>query len=168
VNDDELKWSNSMPDFVEGFLSNYSEDVQAISKKLRDLARHEMKHAQEFLYYNAITYSLTSSFLDRICYIRPLTSKVTLGFLYGRQLNDPDHILQGIGKRSRYVRIRTIDEVKRSSVKDLVKAAWRDGAEAVRAMKEERKKHRADRRSHSASHRSSARARRPNIIGRRA
>ena len=157
-----------MPDFVEGFLSNYSEDVQAISKKLRDIARHEMKHAQEFLYYNAINYALSSSFLDRICYIRPLAKRVTLGFLHGRRLDDRDHILQGIGKRSRFVRIRTMDQAKSSSVKELVKAAWRDGAQAVQAMKEEKKRQRANRRRYIASHRSSVRARRPHLIRRRA
>ena len=153
---------------MEGFLSNYSEDVQAIARKLRDIARHEMKHAQEFLYYNAISYSLTSSFLDRICYIRPLAARVTLGLLHGRRLEDPDHILQGIGKRSRYVRIRAVDEAKSSSVKELVKAAWRDGAEAVQAMKEEQKMQRANRRSHNASHRSSVRTRSQHVIRRRA
>ncbi len=157
-----------MADFVEGFLSNYSESVQAISKKLRDIARHEMKHSQEFLYYNAINYSLSSSFLDRICYIRPLAARVTLGFLHGRRLDDPDHILQGIGKRSRFVRIRTMDQAKSSSVKGLVKAAWRDGAEAVQAMKEERKRQRANRRNHTASHHNAVRARRSHMIGRRA
>ena len=110
-----------MADFIEGFLSNYSEEVQAVCKKLRDIARHEMKHAQEFLYYNAINYSLSSSYLDRICYIRPLAARATLGFLHGRRLEDPDHVLQGIGKRSRYVRIRTVDEAKGSTIKELVR-----------------------------------------------
>ena len=157
-----------MPDFVEGFLSNYSEDVQAICKKLRDIARHEMKHAQEFLYYNAISYSLSSSFLDRICYIRPLANRVTLGLLHGTRLDDRDHILQGIGKRSRFVRIRTMDQAKSSSVKELVKAAWRDGAEAVRMMREERKMQRAGRRNHMASRHNVVRSRRSHVIGRRA
>ncbi len=115
-----------------------------------------MKHAEEFLYYNAINYSLSNSFLDRICYIRPLANRVTFGFLHGRRLTDPDHVLRGIGKRSRYIHVRTVDEAKSSSVKDLVKAAWRDGAEAVSVMKEERRIQRAGRRGR-AHRRSSAR-----------
>jgi len=127
-----------------------------------------MKHAQEFLYYNAINYSLSNSYLDRVCYIRPLAKRVTLGFLHGRRLEDKNHILQGIGKRSRYARIRTMDEAKSSGLKELVKAAWRDSVEAVHAMKEEKKVERANRRSRTTSHSSSVRARREAAIGRHA
>jgi len=133
-----------LADFVEGFLSNYSENVQAISRKLRDIVRHEMKGADEFLYYNAINYSLSDSSLDRICYIRPLTTKVTFGFLYGKNLEDPDHILRGIGKRSRYVRITSVEAAKNAELKQLVKEAWKDAGESVRAMKEDLRRRRAD------------------------
>ena len=111
-----------------------------------------MKKAQEFLYYNAINYSLSNSPLDRVCYIRPLLKRVTLGFLFGRQLEDPNHLLHGIGKRSRYVMVRTQQDAKNSSLKDLVKSAWRDAASSIAAMKQSMRERRADLRRTKASH----------------
>jgi hypothetical protein len=56
---------------------------------------------------------------------------VTLGFLFGAQLDDQHHLLQGSGKRSRHVKIRTMGETRNSVLKELVKAAWNHGANPV-------------------------------------
>ena len=135
-------------DFVDGFLTNFPEEIQKVSRKLRDTVRHEMKNAEEFLYYNAINYSLSSSPLDRVCYIRPLQRRVTLGLLFGRQLDDPKQLLRGIGKRSRYVVVRTEDEAKNSGLKDLVKAAWANGPASVAELRQLVRVHRAELRRH--------------------
>ncbi len=148
-----------MADFVEGFLSNYAEEIQAISRNLRYMAKHVMRGAQEFLYYDAINYSLSNSPLDRICYIRPLRNRVTLGFLFGRQLDDPDHLLEGIGKRAGYVKVRTLEDTKNPALKQLFKAAWTDGADSVTRMKQLMRKRRADLRRRSVTHGRSKRAR---------
>jgi hypothetical protein len=137
---------------VEGFLTNYAGEIQDVSRKLRSIVRHEMPGAEEFLYYDAINYSLSSSPLDRICYIRPLEKRVTLGFLFGRRLGDPEHLLQGIGKRSRYVKVRTVEEAKSSALKDLVKAALKDGADSVAEMKMVLRKRRACLRRAASGH----------------
>lgn len=151
-------------DFIDGFLTNYPEEIQKVSRKLRDLVRHEMKNAEEFLYYNAINYSLTSSPLDRVCYIRPLQKRVTLGLLFGRQLDDPKQLLRGIGKRSRYVVVRTEDEAKNSGLKDLIKAAWANGPSFVAELRQLVKVHRAElrryRKQNHTNHRRRAQARR--------
>jgi|SRR6266567_4303208 len=140
-------------DFIDGFLTSYPEEIQKISRKLRDTVRHEMKNAEEFLYYNAINYSLSPSPLDRICYIRPLRQRVTLGLLFGKELNDPKQLLRGIGKRSRYIPVQSEDEAKNSALKDLVKAAWANGPVSVASMRKELRQHRADSRRRNASRR---------------
>src|SRR2546426_11536292 len=98
-----------MVDVVEEFLSNYPEEVRKISVELRKMARKTMPRAHEFLYYDAINYSLDDSPLRRVCYISPKEEHVTLGFLYGTQLDDQNHLLQGSGKRARHVKIRTLE-----------------------------------------------------------
>jgi len=147
-----------MADFVEGFLSNYPEEIQAIGRKLRDMAKHAMRGTQEFLYYDAINYSLSNSPLDRICYIRPLQKRVTLGFLFGRQLDDPHHLLQGIGKRARYVKVRTLEDAKDPALNQLVKVAWTDGPDSVTRMKQLRRLRRAQLRRRSVTHSRTKRA----------
>jgi hypothetical protein len=93
------------------------------------MARNTMPRAHEFLYYDAINYSLDDSPLRRVCYISPMDKYVTLGFLFGAQLDDPYHLLQGSGKRARHLKIRTLQETRSSGLKELIKAAWTHGAD---------------------------------------
>ncbi len=124
-----------MPDPVEEFLSNYPEEVREISEELRRMARSAMHGAHEFLYYDAVNYSLDDSPLGRICYISPMHMHVTLGFLFGAHLDDQHHLLQGSGKRARHVKIRTLEEARNPALKELVKVAWTHGAEPLPKVK---------------------------------
>ena len=124
-----------MVDVVKEFLSNYPEGVRKITLELRKMARKTMPRAHEFLYYDAINYSLDDSPLGRVCYISPMEKYVTLGFLFGAQLDDLHHLLQGSGKRARHVKIRTLEETRNSAFKELVKAAWTHGVDPVPKIK---------------------------------
>src|SRR5438093_12232077 len=106
-----------MVDVVKEFLSNYPEGVRKITLELRKMTRKTLPRAHEFLYYDAINYSLDDSPLGRVCYISPMEKYVTLGFLFGAQLDDQHHLLQGSGKRARHVKIRTLEETKNSALK---------------------------------------------------
>jgi len=129
-----------MSDSVEMFLSNFPEEIQTISRELRSMARRAMPGAHEFLYYDAINYSVSNSPLERICYIRPLEKRVTLGFLFGRQLDDPHHLLQGTGKRMRHVKVRALEDTRDPALEELVKAAWANGTDAVVEVKQQVKR----------------------------
>jgi hypothetical protein len=102
---------------------------------LRKMARDMMPKAHEFLYYDAINYSLDDSPLRRVCYISPMDKYVTLGFLFGAQLDDQYRLLQGSGKRARHLKIRTLQETRSSGLRELVKAAWNHGANPVTKRK---------------------------------
>ena len=128
-----------MADVVKEFLSNYPEEIRSISAELRNLARKVMHGVHEFLYYDAINYSLSDSPLGRICYISPMQTYVTFGFLFGARLDDPHHLLKGGGKRARHIMLRTLDEAKNPALKDLVKAAWTQGADPVTKVNRRRK-----------------------------
>jgi hypothetical protein len=126
---------------VEEFLSNYPEEIRRISVELRKMARHTMPRAHEFLYYDAINYSIDDSPLGRVCYISPMEKYVTLGFLFGARLDDQHHLLRGSGKRARHVKVRTLEEARNSTLKELVKAAWTHGADPVPKIKRKPKQH---------------------------
>jgi hypothetical protein len=138
-----------LADVVDEFLSNYPAEIRKISAELRKIARKVMPKAHEFLYYDAINYSLDDSPLARVCYISPMEKYVTLGFLFGSQLDDQYHLLQGSGKRARHVKIRTLEETRKSALKELVQAAWTHGVDPVRranritkkAAQSQRRKH---------------------------
>jgi hypothetical protein len=120
-----------LPDPIEEFLSNYPEQIRTIVGELRKIATSVMHKAHEFLYYDAINYSLNDSPLGRICYISPMQTHVTLGFLLGARLDDQHHLLQGGAKRARHVTIRKLEEAKNPALKELIKAAWTHGADRV-------------------------------------
>jgi hypothetical protein len=125
-----------MADPIEEFLSNFPGEIRKITGELRKIARSAMPRAHEFLYYDAVNYSLNDSPLGRICYISPMEKYVTVGFLFGARLDDPRHLLEGSGKRARHVKINTMDKAKNPALKDLVKAAWTHGAEPVPNVKQ--------------------------------
>ena len=125
---------------MKEFLSNYSEEIRRISEDLRKMARSAMPGAHEFLYYDAINYSVSDSPLGRICYISPMKKYVTIGFLFGARLDDQRHLLEGSGKRARHVKIRTLEEGKNPALKELVKAAWIHGADPVPKVKRSTKR----------------------------
>lgn len=132
-----------LADAIEAYLSNYPEEIRKVTKKLRDTARHAMSGAHEFLYYETISYSLTNSPIDRIFYISPMEKQVTLGFQYGAQLKDQDHLLQGTSKRARHIWIKTSKEAGNSALGKLVKEAWTQGTNAVSRWKQQLRRRRA-------------------------
>lgn len=118
-----------MKDIVEEFLSNFPEPVRKITNELRKVVRDAMPKVHEFLYYDAVNYSVSDSPIGRICYLSPSQDHVIVGFLLGVHLDDQHHLLQGTGKQARHIRIKTMNEAKNRDLKDLVKAAWSHGPE---------------------------------------
>jgi hypothetical protein len=68
---------------------------------------------------------------EHFCYIAPYDEHVNLGFNYGLGLPDPDHLLEGAGKKFRHVKIQTIEDVKRSPLKNLLQAAIKEREHAL-------------------------------------
>jgi hypothetical protein len=125
-----------MADPIEEFLSNFPGEIRKITGELRKMARSAMPRAHEFLYYDAVNYSVNDSPLGRICYISPMEKYDNVGFLFGARLDDPGHLLEGNGKRARHVKIKTMGEAKNPALRDLVKAAWTHGTEPVPNVKQ--------------------------------
>lgn len=142
-----------MVDVVAEFLSSYPEDILAIIGKLRHMARKAMHGAHEFLYYDTVTYSHSDSPLERVCYISPSESYVTFGFLFGASLEDQQHLLQGIGKRARHLKVKTLEEAENPALRELVKTAWALPVNFVKAMRRPTRKRRTVRKRRVAAHR---------------
>jgi hypothetical protein len=132
-----------LADAIEAYLTNYPDEISRIALQLRNMARHTLPGAHEFLYYETISYSLSDSPIERICYISPAEKYVTLGFSFGARLKDQDHLLKGHTKRARHVKLKTMDEAKNKALKRLVEEAWTDGANSVPILKQELKQRRA-------------------------
>jgi hypothetical protein len=116
-----------MPDAIDEFLAGYPPAMQAVGQELRAMMRAAMPpQAHEILYaeQNHIGYTVTESMRGGIGYICPMQEYVRLGFYYGGALDDPEHLLEGTGKRMRHVKVRSLAEAQRPAIRHLVTAAW--------------------------------------------
>lgn len=128
---------------VGEYLSSLPSELQAITRELVEVARKNMPGAQEFIYHNAVGYSVTESPFDRICYVAPQRGYVNLGFFFGANLPDPNHLLIGEGKRLRHVKVRSVGEAKNPALGKLVAAMWKEAPESIATIHAKRKKGKA-------------------------
>lgn len=62
---------------------------------------------------------------EHFCWIQPNKAHVNLGFNYGAELPDSEKLLEGTGKFFRHIKMRTLDDVKRIGVRQLLEKACR-------------------------------------------
>ena len=126
---------------VDEFLANLPTDTQAITRELVGVVRKKMPGAHEFIYHNAVGYSVSDSPFDRICYIAPQRKGyVNFGFFFGAGLRDPKSMLIGEGKRLRHVKIRSIDEARNPALAKLIAQTWKEAPESIAGIHATRKK----------------------------
>src|SRR6266516_2379465 len=111
-----------MPEQIDDYIHSFSPDLQALIRKLSEIAKKSMPEAHEIIYHGALGYSVTQSPFDRICYIAPQKNYVNLGFFFGAHLLDPQNFLIGEGKRMCHIKVRSIEE------------AWKDAANSIAAL----------------------------------
>lgn len=58
-----------------------------------------------------------------ICYYMAGMNHITLGFIRGTSLPDPEGLLEGTGKNLRHVKIKSADDLKRKGLRELLKSA---------------------------------------------
>jgi hypothetical protein len=68
---------------------------------------------------------------EHFCYIGLYGEHNNLGFNNGMDLPDPDKLLEGAGKKFRHVKIRNIEDVKRSTLRKLLQDAVKEREEAL-------------------------------------
>ena len=117
---------------VEEWLVNLPLDLQATTRELIEVARKNMPDVHEFIYHDAVGYSVNDSPFDRICYIAPQKKGyVNFGFFFGAGLPDPKKLLIGDGKRLRHVKIWSVEEAKNPALAKLITTKWKEARESV-------------------------------------
>jgi len=59
-------------------------------------------------------------------YVNVFTAHVNVGFFNGASLTDPQHLLQGSGKRMRHVKLRPGDGIDTEALASLIQQAYQD------------------------------------------
>lgn len=112
-------------DEVRRFLSEYPAAVHDVAVELRDLIRDVLPEARETLDRPAriVGYGFGPGYADMICTIIPSKTGVKLGIVNGATLSDPHHLLEGSGKKNKYVALETGADLKQPGLRPLLKAA---------------------------------------------
>lgn len=107
------------------FLGNYDKQIIKQVMKLREIISATLPKIKEQVDLPArmIAYVYGKSYSDMICTIIPSKGGLKLGFYKGVELLDPDKILEGKGKFSRYVLIKTEEQIESPVIKSLIENA---------------------------------------------
>ena len=107
------------------FFSAYSAPVASLAMLLRTVVMEHLPGVQEQIDgpANMIAYSYGQRYMDMVCTIIPSKKGLKLGFYKGVDLPDPDGLLEGTGKISRYVVISDGQIVRSAALAELLIAA---------------------------------------------
>lgn len=110
---------------IDTFLSQYGEQVFENALKLRTILLANLPDIIEQIDIPAkmIAYCYGQKYSELICVLIPSKKGLKLGFNRGTELPDPEGILEGNGKISRYVQIKSEEQINSNAVKQLLKNA---------------------------------------------
>ena len=110
---------------IDDFLSKYDDEVSGNALKLRKVIFENLPGITEQIDVPAkmIAYCYGQKYSELLCVIIPSKKGLKLGFNRGSELPDPDKLLEGTGKISRYVQIKSGKQINSASLKKLLISA---------------------------------------------
>ncbi len=111
---------------IDNFLAQYSEEVITNALTIRTIILKTLSEVQEQIDVPAkmIAYTYGQKYNEMVCTLIPSKKGLKLGFYKGNDLHDPENLLEGNGKISRYVAIRKKDDIKTNALTTLLKEAY--------------------------------------------
>lgn len=107
------------------FIASYHPEVRELVLALRALVLRVLPSAIEQVDppSKIIANGTDRTYAGLICAIAPFKAHVNLMFARGAELPDPDHLLEGTGKRARHVRVTARAEVENPALRTLLEVA---------------------------------------------
>lgn len=112
------------PSAPEEYINQFDPPVGDILISLRDVIRKAVPEASEYVEKDMLAYALgPNTYKASVCVISGHKAHVTLGFLRGTKLDDPNKLLQGKGKTVRHLKFMSVSEIPQQAVSAWVKQA---------------------------------------------
>jgi hypothetical protein len=112
---------------LDGFIAKYSPEIGALARAALAKMRARLPGAIELIYDNynalAIGFSPTERTSDAIFSIALWPRWVSLFFLQGAGLPDPNRLLKGSGKIARHIVLEDADDLDEAAVQHLIACA---------------------------------------------
>lgn len=123
----------------EEVLAGRPEEVQAISKRLREVIEtlhpdcvEVPRPGEPSAAYGVGPKKMSEAY----AYIMPYSAHVNLGFFHGAALTDFGDILEGSGKRLRHIKITSVAEADTPVIREVLRAALREREQALQGSGE--------------------------------
>lgn len=115
----------SLPPNLKKFLAKFPESLQTIALELRaqvlDLAPDVIEQIDESAHL--LGYGYAETYTHLVCVIIVQDDYINFGFPRGVDLEDPEALLEGTGKRARHVKIYSVEDVTLPGVLSLLREA---------------------------------------------
>src|SRR5882757_1835262 len=105
--------------FIAKFEPNVAKLIRACRAEMRKLLPTAIEMVYDNYNFFVIGYSSTERPSDAIFSIAAAGNGVGLAFLQGASLPDPNKLLQGSGKKNRFIRLPTLAPFKSREVREL-------------------------------------------------
>jgi len=107
-------------------IDDASPEIQTIAYALRTRLADVMPNITEvpWAHQKTVGYGVGAKKMsEHFCYLAPQKDYVNLGFNYGADLPDPDGLLEGTGRLMRHIKIRSLTDVERPAIRQLITVA---------------------------------------------
>lgn len=112
---------------LASFIAKFEPKYQTIIRAARRILRARFPTANEIVYDNynffVIGYSPTERPSDAAFSIAARANGIGLCFIYGRDVPDPKHLLEGSGRQTRFLRVDSVARLSDPDVVALIDAA---------------------------------------------
>lgn len=109
---------------IDAFLAKYTPAIEAQLRDARGRLRARFPRGFELVFdnYNALVFGIapTERTRDAFISVAGYPKWVTLFFLFGTDLRDPEGLLEGAGKQVRSVRLKTSADIDAPAVRALI------------------------------------------------
>ena len=127
-------------------LESNSDEVRTLALAVRDLIYDVLPETVEVVWPRQRSVGWGTGprkFTEQFCYLQPFKKHVSLGFYHGGELSDPESLLPKTGGTQvggtlsmRSVQLRSLDDVNRPALRQLVDEAIRVGVPPPRTRSE--------------------------------
>lgn len=117
-----------MSDGFEEIMQKADPKVQELARTAKALIEKVMPNVVEVAWptQNIIGYGVgPKKMSEQFCYIAVFKERINLGFYYGADLPDPEHLLEGTGNALRHVKISAVAQLENPALVKLVEEASR-------------------------------------------
>jgi hypothetical protein len=112
-----------MVDPLKQLLKKYPPDTRRLVQEMRRVLLKTLPNEKVYLGWSTIYFTLTGRTKDLIIAIGPMPDRLNLYFARGVDLDDPNELLEGTGKKMRHVKIFESKQIRSRALKALIKQA---------------------------------------------